>query len=124
VSVDSTGAQANNDNRNPTISLNGRRVAFTSFADNLAPDDTNGRCDVYLHDRQTGKTTRVSVAPTGSQGNHDSDEASLSRDGGYVAFSTKAKDLLPNDKNRAVDVVIHDCRSRGLFHASVGAAKP
>ena len=61
VSVSSAGAQANQSSYYPAISGNGRFVAFMSDATNLVSGDTNGMSDVFVHDRQTGATTRVSV---------------------------------------------------------------
>ena len=61
VSVDSTGHQANADSLSPAISADGRYVAFISAASNLVSGDTNGVGDVFVHDRVTGMTERVSV---------------------------------------------------------------
>src|SRR5438093_2008599 len=61
VSVDSTGAEGNNFSFSPAISADGRFVAFASVASNLVPGDTNGTLDVFVRDRQTGATERVSV---------------------------------------------------------------
>ena len=66
VSVASDGTQGMNYSENPSISADGRYVAFASYANNLVANDTNGRSDVFVHDRQTGETTRVSVASDGS----------------------------------------------------------
>jgi len=69
VSVDSSGAQGNGESDFPAISADGRFVAFHSAATNLVAGDTNGFFDVFVHDRQTGITTMVSVDSSGSQGN-------------------------------------------------------
>lgn len=61
VSVDSSGAQANNYSRFPSISADGRYVAFESEASNLVAGETDGTGGVFVHDRQTGATNRVSV---------------------------------------------------------------
>jgi hypothetical protein len=65
-------------------------VAFSSFASNLVAGDTNSRPDVFVHDRQTGATERVSVASDGTEGNHNSYDASISPDGRYVGFYSEA----------------------------------
>jgi hypothetical protein len=65
VSVDSAGNQADRESFRPAISADGRFVAFDSIASNLVPSDTNGDYDVFVHDRQTGATTRVSVDTAG-----------------------------------------------------------
>src|SRR5436190_2013155 len=69
VSVSSTGAQADSSSVIRAVSADGRYVAFPSAASNLVPGDTNGRTDVFVRDRQTGTTSRVSLSGTGAQGN-------------------------------------------------------
>ena len=105
VSVSSTGAQASG--TDGTISADGKRVAFTSFSDNLVPGDTNFSGDVFVRDLAAGTTVRVSVATDGSQGNNSSSHPSLDSDGHVVAFDSAA-DLVPNDGNGTVDVYVHD----------------
>jgi Tol biopolymer transport system component len=109
VSVASNGTQGNYWSWNPSISADGRYVAFESFSDNLVPDDTNGYFDVFVHDRQTGETSRISVASDGTQGNNDSQQrVSISADGRYVAFVSSASNLVPGDTNGYEDIFIHD----------------
>src|SRR5438046_3037872 len=86
VSVDSAGTEGNGLSVNPSISADGRFVVFYSYATNLVPGDTNGTGDVFVHDRQTGTTERVSVDSAGTQGNSNSDRPSISADGRFVAF--------------------------------------
>jgi Tol biopolymer transport system component len=69
VSVASDGTQANSDSADPSISADGRYVAFRSYARNLVVGDTNGVLDIFVHDLTTGQTRRVSVASDGTQGN-------------------------------------------------------
>ena len=90
VNVDSSGAEANNFSEHPSISGDGRLVAFHSWATNLVPGDTNLVVDVFVHDRETGETIRVSVSSSGEQGDDDSNEPSISDDGGFVAFTSAA----------------------------------
>ena len=112
VSVASDGAQANDisflDDCYPALSADGRYVAFLSLATNLVPGDTNGDDDIFVHDRETGETTRVSVASDGAQGNQDSFWPALSADGRYVAFGSFATNLVPGDTNNKADVFVHD----------------
>src|SRR3712207_3259123 len=61
ISLDSSGNQATGGSGSPSISDDGRYVAFTSSATNLVANDTNDRTDVFVRDRQTGTTERVSV---------------------------------------------------------------
>ena len=85
----------------------GRYVAFRSDATNLVAGDTNGRTDVFVRDRSTGKTTRESKGPSG-QGNGNSGVASISQDGRFVAFEFGADNLVPNDFNGTQDIFIRD----------------
>ena len=70
------------------------------------PGDTNGADDIFVHDRQTGKTRRVSVSSGGVQGNGDSFDPAISADGRFVAFESEATNLVPGDTNNAVDVFV------------------
>jgi hypothetical protein len=122
VSVDNTGAQANADCDTPSISGDGRYVAFQSTATNLVAGDTNGTWDIFVHDRQTGTTTRVSVDNTGVEGNNNSIGASISADGRYVTFASDANNLVAGDTNGKRDVFVYD-RTTGLIErASVDTA--
>src|SRR3990172_1970992 len=108
VSVNSSGGQANDWSYLPSLSADGRYVAFSSTSTNLIIEDTNGAWDIFVHDRQTGITERVSVDTSGIQGNGNSFNPSLSSDGRYVAFSSWATDLVPSDTNQLEDVFVRD----------------
>ncbi|MEZ4593713.1 MAG: hypothetical protein R3D55_21600, partial [Chloroflexota bacterium] len=112
VSVASDGTQANWHAYHPSISSDGRYVAFDSFADNLVPGDTNmdygGMTDVFVHDRSTSETTRVSVDSNGTPGNENSDYPGISADGRYVAFHSTANNYVPNDTTNSSDIFVHD----------------
>jgi Tol biopolymer transport system component len=112
VSVSSTGRQQSHFfNRvlgPPAISANGRYVAFTSPASNLVRRDTNRRADVFVRDRRLDKTRRVSVASNGDQGNGSNDGPAISADGRYVAFTSRASNLVPRDTNGKADVFVRD----------------
>ncbi|TAH36875.1 MAG: calcium-binding protein [Planctomycetota bacterium] len=122
VSVDFTGAQGNGYSRTPSISADGRSVAFQSYASNLVAGDTNGIPDTFVHDRQTGLTTRVSVDSTGAQGNGYSSWPSISADGRFVAFFGNASNLVPGDTNNADDVFVHDRQTTQTTRVSVDSA--
>jgi hypothetical protein len=108
VSVDSSGVQGDGDSDHPSISGDGRYVAFESWATDLVPGDTNGALDVFVRDRQSATTERMSVDSSGAQGNGESDSASISADGRFVAFHSFANDLVPGDTNGFFDVFVHD----------------
>jgi Tol biopolymer transport system component len=77
------------------ISADGRFVVFTSLASDLVPGDANGLADVFLRDRQSGTTEIVSISTGGSAGDGDSYAYSVSRDGRFVAFGSKATTFAP-----------------------------
>ncbi len=108
VSVSSTEAQGNGVSVDPTISSDGRYVAFTSIATNLVPGDTNRSDDVFVRDRKLGITRRVSVSSTETQGHASSAGPAISADGRYVAFGSEASNLVPGDTNGSQDVFVRD----------------
>jgi Tol biopolymer transport system component len=108
ISVDSNGNEANNHNGAPSINADGRYVAFYSDSTNLVANDTNGRGDVFVHDRLSGETTRISVDSYGNEGNNWSYTPSINADGRYVAFQSEASNLVANDTNGCNDVFVHD----------------
>ncbi|MBI9050481.1 MAG: sortase [Anaerolineaceae bacterium] len=108
ISLDSSGVQANGYSNTPSISWDGRYVAFVSTANNLVAGDTNGRYDIFVHDRNTGATTRVSVDSSNGQGNGDSSIPTISADGRYVAFVSNANNLVAGDTNGTYDIFVHD----------------
>jgi Tol biopolymer transport system component len=121
VSVSSEGTQGDDYSYNPSISSDGRYVAFYSWATNLVESDTNGRYDVFVHDRQTGETTRVSVSSTGIESDGSSYNPSISSDGRYVAFYSRATNLVESDTNGCKDVFVHDRQTGETTRASVSS---
>ena len=122
VSVSSSGAQATGgESIDPSITADGRFVAFRSNAANLVPGDTNGVRDIFVHDRQTGTTTRVSVASDGTQatGGGGSVQPAISNDGRYVTFASGSTNLVPGDANGASDVFVHDRQTGETTRVSV-----
>ena len=105
------------------ISANGRYVAFLSDADDLVEGDTNGFGDVFRLDRRTGEVVRVNVSATGEQANADLGESwtiSISADGRYVAFASRAGNLVENDGNGTDDVFVKDVESGRITRVSEG----
>ena len=131
VSINSQEEQANADPQNygsqdGNISNNGQLVAFESNANNLVPDDNNGVADVFVRDRQTGITTRVSVNSFGQEGNNQSGAFSdailpaLTPDGRFVAFESKATNLAPADNNADEwDIFVRDRQTETTTQVSV-----
>jgi hypothetical protein len=108
VSVDSVGTQANSRSDSPALSATGRFVAFASVATNLVADDTNDADDIFVHDRHTHETTRVSVGSAGTQANGASCCVALSATGRFVAFGSFASNLVTGDTNGDGDIFVHD----------------
>lgn len=107
------GAEVTGFSARPSISADGRWVAFESDSTALVPGDTNARRDVFVKDRTTNVTTRVSVATGGVQGNNDSERAQITSDGRFVVFESTATNLVSGDSNAASDVFLHD-RQTGI----------
>src|SRR5216117_509323 len=119
VSVASDGTESNAASLGSALSADGRFVAFQSDATNLVAGDTNGATDVFVHDRQTGMTERVSVASGGTEGNGFSAGLALSADGRFVAFHSTATNLVAGDTNGATDVFVHDRQTGTTERVSV-----
>jgi hypothetical protein len=110
VSVASNGTQGDNPSFDPAISADGRYVVFVSTATNFVSGDTNNAWDVFVYERQTGQTSRVSIAFDGSQASGNStilDRSSLSTNGQYAAFVSFASNLVNSDINGKNDVFVH-----------------
>jgi Tol biopolymer transport system component len=126
VNVDSAGTQANGDclgsNLWPSISANGQIVAFSNSATNLVPNDTNGRWDVFVHDRLTRLTERVSVGTSGAEGDGTSEAPYLSSDGTIVVFASAASNLVAGDTNGAWDIFVHDLRTGVTERVSIDSS--
>jgi VCBS repeat-containing protein len=120
VSVGEKDTQGNKDSYAPSISVDGRYVTFNSNAGNLVPGDTNGVRDIFVHDRELNTTERVSVGKNGTQGNDFSSFSSISGDGRYVSFASRASNLVPGDTNSAVDIFVHDRELNTTERVSVG----
>jgi hypothetical protein len=125
VSVDSSGHQANADSgygSSPSISADGRYVTFRSTASNLVGGDTNSLDDIFVHDRQTRQTTRVSVDSSGNQATGHSYSSFISADGRYVTFSSGASNIVPGDTNKSTDVFVHDRQTGQTARVSVNSS--
>lgn len=122
VSVSSTGEQAGGFSSAPSISADGRFIAFQSDASNLVPGDTNGVTDIFVRDNLADTTTRVSVSTTGDEGNDQSIAPAISADGRFVAFASYASNLVRGDSNFAFDVFIHDRQTASTTRVSVDDA--
>jgi Tol biopolymer transport system component len=125
VSIDSSEAQATGgDSLYPSISADGRFVAFSSEATNLVSGDSNTTADIFVRDRTNGTTERVSVDSSeaeATQGN--SEQSSMSADGRYIAFESFAVDLVPGDTGGLQDIFVRDRTSGTTERVSVSSAE-
>lgn len=108
ASTSATGAEADGVSSEPSLSYDGRWLAFTSEATNLDPDDTNDVSDVFVKDLLTGDLVRVSVDTDGFEGDGDSVHPFISADGRFVVFASDATNLDPDDTNGYRDIFVHD----------------
>ncbi|MBI1848899.1 MAG: PD40 domain-containing protein [Planctomycetes bacterium] len=128
ASVGAGGVQANAESRHPSISADGRFVAFESAARNLVAPATSGRANIFVRDLEAGVTERVSVGLAGAEANEGSYFPVLSADGRYVAFSSLSSNLVPGDTNHCPspdtscqDVFVFDRQTGTTSRVSVGA---
>ncbi|MFO0985451.1 MAG: calcium-binding protein [Planctomycetota bacterium] len=120
ASVDSSGLERVDDSKYPSISTDGRSIAFESWAEFVAPDPRYW--DIFVHDMQTGETSRVSVTSAGGSGNHNSNDAAISGDGRFVTFESTASNLVPDDTNGLIDVFLHDRLTATTTRVSVDSS--
>lgn len=125
ISRSSTGAKGNGSSNSPSLTADGRYVAFASIATNLHPDDSDLGSDVYLHDRVGGTTSLISLSNTGANSNGDAVAPEISSDGSAVAFVSRATNLHPDDPDTALDVYVHRMLSQttALVSRNNGGAK-
>jgi Tol biopolymer transport system component len=105
------GNSGNMESQRPSISDDGRFIAFESWASDLIDGDANYQSDIFVFDRSVGEMELISVSSQGSQADHVNGGAVISGDGRYVAFSSMAGNLVPNDANRSFDVYVRDRES-------------
>ena len=104
-----TGAKGNKGSHGPSISADGRYVAYWSSATNLHPDGTDTISDIYVHDRHNDTLELISRAnASGPTGNSNSFQASISADGRYVAYWSYATNLHPDNTDTHTDIYVYD----------------
>lgn len=122
VSGTADGTPGNGDSMRPTLSADGRYVAYATSADNLIPGDTPaGVWDTVVRDMANGTTRRTSAADDGTPGNAATDGTQISADGHYVTYFSNATNLVPGDTNHKVDEFLHDRTTGRTTRLSVSA---
>ncbi|MCB9876868.1 MAG: PD40 domain-containing protein [Planctomycetes bacterium] len=120
-SVNHLGIVGTDASFSPSVSDDGRYVAFASNAGNLIPGgDGNGVTDVYVRDLLTGAVHLCSRTPLGAPGNGPSRNPRISGNGQFVVFDSAATDLVGNDTNGRRDVFVYDLTTDGVWRASIG----
>ncbi len=119
ISYSNTGQQGNGSSGGPSISADGRFVAFRSDATNLVAGDTNATTDVFIRDRQTGMTERISMDSAGNEGKGSSRNPTISSDGNFVTFLSDASNLVPDDTNGQADIFVYDRLNHTTKRASI-----
>jgi len=125
VSIHTNGTQGNHVSGefDVSISADGRYVAFPSLANNLVNGDTNGTYDVFLRDRQSGTTERVSIHSSGAQSTGGySYQSAISADGRYVTFASSATNLVAGDTNTDWDIFLRDRQAGTTERISVSSS--
>ena len=117
------GAKGNGGSFNPSISADGRYIAFRSEATNLHPEDLDTVPDVYVRDMQTNELTLASRASgaTGAKGTVSSEFPVISADGSRVAFRSESPNLHPDDIDGIEDIFLRDLRTQETFLVSRAA---
>jgi Tol biopolymer transport system component len=121
--------EVNGDSMSASISDDGERVAFYSYATDLIPGDTNGAEDVFVKFRVdqgmpvgiAGPVVRVSVASDGTEADGDSYDPMISGNGEFVVFRSRATNLISGDTNGVWDIFVHELASGQTERVSVAS---
>ena len=119
VSVDSGGGQVQGASSQPSLSFNGQVIAFTSAASDLVTNDNNDMPDIFVHNRQTGNTRRVSVDSNGNEAEGPSDFPNVTDSGTAVVFRSLAPNLVTDDGNDVADIFWHNLVSGATRRVSL-----
>lgn len=122
ASVSSSGKMGDGGSHKPTISGDGRYVAFASTATNLVKDDTNHKTDIFVRDLKKDRTKLVSVSSSGKQSNGDSGYAVISNHGGYITLESDAKNLVSGGTDGETHVFFRDDHKGKTVQADVNSA--
>jgi len=119
VSINNDGTEGNDTSFSPSISSDGRFVAFCSLANNLIPNDTNNKADTFVYDRHTNSIERVSIHSDGNESNGHTYKSRISSNGQFVAMGSFARNLVNHDTNKRWDVFVYDRYNKIMERVSI-----
>lgn len=125
ISVDPT-AKKGGGGSNPSISYDGKRIAFYSHTATLVPNDNNGLWDIFLWEKNIAALKRISLTADGKERDQGSESANrivapaISGNGQFIAYSTTASNMVPGDINNSQDVFVYDISANTTTIASKG----
>jgi Tol biopolymer transport system component len=108
VSVNLQGSFGNSQSTDPSITPDGRFVVFESAASDLVPEDSGTLNDVFVRDLRSNRTVRASVNSTGHAADDASVFPSMSADGRFVTFASRANNLVPEPGAGGFRLFVHD----------------
>ncbi|MFN2203884.1 MAG: peptidoglycan DD-metalloendopeptidase family protein [Caldilineaceae bacterium] len=113
------GAAGDADSVTPAISGDGQTIVFASHATNLTENDSNAFSDIFVYDVPSSTLQQISMTPGGDATNGDSFAPTISLDGRYVGFASRASNLVKGDTNGATDIFLHDRVTQHTSRVSV-----
>ncbi len=123
VSVNTNGFSGDGLSSDPSVSSDGRYVAFASYADDLVPNDSNQARDVFIRDLRVGTTTLISVNASGTgPGSGDSYGPLMSTNGRYVLFHSRAQNLGPTNNSGEI-LILRDWQAGTNYLVSASAVQ-
>lgn len=122
VSKSPSGALPTGNSGTAFLNASGRYVTYVSYADNIVSTDTNQRADVFRYDATLGKTMRVSKTLSGAEADGASTWPAVSPNGRYVAYTTTAGNMGPNDPQTSGDTYLYDVQTDSTVLASHNTA--
>lgn len=108
VSLSNDGKQGNHRSYAPDITADGATIVFESLASNLTVGDANNAPDIFLRDLTAGTTTRLSIGSDGADADGASFRPAISSDGAYIAFCSRATNLVPGDTPGAAGAFLYE----------------
>jgi Tol biopolymer transport system component len=120
ISRGADGSEGTGTSSLPDLSDDGSFIVYQSWSDNLVSGDTNAACDIFLFDRTTGTTTRMSMTPAGGEADGNSTHPAISGDGRFISFSSDATNLVFDDTNGVADLFVVNRETGTIERVNLG----